>query len=64
MAKDERASVKLCSAKHAVKLADALELAKSAQITGEGFREIAREISGPFWQQISSIFHGHCLLVY
>ena len=66
MAKDERASVKLCSAKHAVSLSDALELAKSAQITGagSGFREIAREISGPFWQQISSIFHGHYLLVY
>jgi hypothetical protein len=64
MAKDERASVKVCSAKHTVSLDDALELAKLAQITGSGFREIAREIAGPFWQQISSIFHGHYLAVY
>jgi hypothetical protein len=27
-------------------LADALEVAKSCQITGSGFREIAREIAG------------------
>ena len=64
MTKDEHTSIKLCSGIRAVSLSDALELAKSAQITGSGFREIAREIAGPFWQQISSIFHGHYLAVY
>ena len=64
MTKDEHTSIKLCSGIRAVSLSDALELAKSAQITGSGFSEIAREIAGPFWRQISTIFHGHCLLVY
>lgn len=64
MAKDESASFDRGSVRQSVCLGDALELAKTAQISGVGYREIAREIAGPFWQQISAIFRGHYLAVY
>ena len=64
MGKDESASFDRGSVRHSVSLSDALELAKAAQISGVGYREIAREIAGPFWKQISAIFRGHYLAVY
>ena len=64
MAKDESASFDCGSVRHSVSLSDALELAKTAQISGNSYREIAREIAGPFWKQISAIFRGHYLAVY
>jgi hypothetical protein len=64
MAKDEHADAIAGLVRHSVSLSDALELAKSAQITGSGFREVAREIAGPFYKQISAIFRGHYLLIY
>lgn len=64
MAKDEGSSAVAGLVRHSVSLTDALELAKTAQITGSGFREVAREIAGPFYRQISTIFRGHFLLVY
>lgn len=64
MAKDESASFDRGSVRQSVCLSDALELAKTAQISGNSYREIAREIAGPFWKQISAIFRGHYLAVY
>lgn len=64
MGKDESASFDRGSVRQSVSLSDSLEMAKTCQISGTGYREIAREISGPFWQQISAIFRGHYLAVY
>lgn len=64
MGKDESASFDRGSVRHSVSLSDALEMAKTCQISGAGYREIAREIAGPFWKQISAIFRGHYLAVY
>jgi len=65
MGKDASASFnRRGSVRQSVSLSDSLEMAKTCQISGAGYREIAREIAGPFWKQISAIFRGHYLLVY